>query len=574
MTHLKPTSTAVVLWLCAASACRAQPADLVLRGGTVLTCDAADREAEAIAVRDGRIVAVGTGVEVAPLIGPATRVIELDGRVAMPGFIEGHGHFLSLGRLRMDVDLTQAKSWDEVVRLIAAKAATTPKGEWIVGRGWHQEHWTIPPNPDRPQDRYPTHRALSAATPDHPVLLTHGTGHMTAANAAAMTLAGVDASTKDPPGGEILRDADGNPTGVFRETAQSRIQAAHERSLKNRTPEELLADERRAFELATLECLSKGVTSFQDAGSSFEDVDLYRQAGEEGELRVRMWVMLRASPETLARNLAKYRTIDACDGRLTVRAIKCMADGALGSHGALLLSAFDDQPESTGLRVQSLADIRRTAVLALEHDYQLCTHAIGDRANREVLDLYAEMIRSRPGSDLRWRIEHVQHLDPEDIPRFGDLGVIASMQANHATSDGPFVVTRLGSQRARVGAYAWRSLLDSGARIVNGTDTPVENVDPLLCFRSAVTRRMADGTQFFPEQCMTRREALRSYTIDAAYGAFQERELGSLEPGKRADLVVLSGNPLTAPEAELGTIRVLQTIVGGKVEYESPSDSH
>ena len=545
----------------------AEPADLVLRGGTVLTCDADNGAAQALAAKGGRIVAVGSDADVAPLIGPDTRVIDLASRTAIPGFIEGHGHLLSLGRLRMDVDVTTARTWDEVVSLMAAAAKGAQSGDWLVGRGWHQEKWTRPAQANG--DRYPHHAPLSAATPDNPALLIHGTGHACVGNAEAMKLAGVDRDTPDPPGGEILRDADGNPTGVFRETAQSRIHAAHQRWLNQRLPEQRRADDRRAVELAQQECLAKGVTSFHDAGSSFAEVDLFQALADEGKLQLRLYVMLRADPEELAEKLPKYRLIDDSDGRLTVRAIKCMADGALGAHGALLLAPYADKPESTGLRVQPLAEIRETALLALQHEFQLCTHAIGDRANREVLDLYDELFRSRnpgfSGAQLRWRIEHVQHLHPDDVPRFAELGVIASMQANHATSDGPFVVTRLGEARARLGAYAWRSLLDAGARIVNGTDAPVEDVDPLRCFHSAVTRQLADGSTFFPEQCMTRVEALRSETIDAAYAAFQEHDVGSLEVGKRADVVILSGNPLTSESARLPRLKVETTIIGGNL---------
>lgn len=551
----------------------AEPADLVLRGGTVLTCDDDNRIVQALAAKGGHIIAVGADADVAPLIGPGTRVIELRGWTALPGFVEGHGHLLALGRLRMDVDLTAARTWDEVVSLMAAAAQRAAAGDWLVGRGWHQEKWIVPAQANG--DRYPHHSSLSAVTPDNPVLLIHGTGHACVANARAMALAGIDRNTADPPGGEILRDADGQPTGVFRETAQSRIHAVYERWLGQRTPEQRLADDHRAFELAQQECLAKGITSFHDAGSSFADVDFYKALAEEGRLRLRLYVMLRADPQELAEKLSQYRLIDGFDGRLTVRAIKCMADGALGSHGALLLEPYSDRPDSTGLRVQPLDEIRATALLALRHEFQLCTHAIGDRANREVLDLYDELLRSRNrgvsekpgllGADLRWRIEHVQHLHPEDIPRFADLGVIASMQANHATSDGPFVVRRLGATRARLGAYAWRSLLDAGAKIVNGTDAPVEEVDPLRCLHSAVTRRLADGSPFFPEQCMTRVEALRSYTVDAAYSAFQEQDVGSLEVGKRADVIIVTGNLLTVDAEQLPHLEVEATIIGGSV---------
>ena len=548
-------------------------ADLVLRRGVVLTCDADDRQVESIALRDGRILALGADADIAPLVGPETRTIELAGRTVVPGFIESHGHFLFLGRLRMDLDLSRARSWDEIVRMVGEKAKSAAPGEWIVGRGWHQEKWTSNDPASLRADgaaplRYPHHAALSAISPNHPVLLIHGTGHATIANAAAMREAGITRESTNPPGGEIYRDAEGNPTGVFSETAGAAIDRAYARWHDRFTPQQLAAERRRAFDLATAECLSKGVTTFQDAGTALADAQFFHELGEAGDLQIRLWLMLRAGPDQLALRLAELRTIDAFDGRLTIRAIKCMADGAIGSHGALLLEPFADKPDSTGLRIQPLVDIRRTALLALEHDYQLCTHAIGDRANREVLDLYAEVFRSRGPFDHRWRIEHAQHLHPEEILRFAELGVIASMQANHATSDGPFVVTRLGVERARRGAYAWRSLLDAGACIANGTDAPVEDVDPLLCFQAAVTRRMANGEAFFPEQCMSRVEALRSYTIDAAFAAFCEQDRGSLEPGKRADLVVLSENPLTVQEADFGSLHVTQTVLGGRVVYE------
>ena len=400
------------------------------------------------------------------------------------------------------------------------------------------------------------------------MLLIHGTGHMCIANANAMQLAGVTASTTDVDGGEMLRSSSGELAGVFRENAMGPIHDAHQRSLRNRSPAQIDQDQRHAIHLASQHCLENGVTSFQDAGSSLETVDLLKELAERGELAVRLWVMLNADNDTLRRRLADYRIIGAGNHHLTVRAIKRFADGALGTHGAWLLQPYDDLPTSVGLQITPMAEIAETARLAQKHEYQLCVHAIGDRANREVLDLIRQQQDAGLArKDLRWRIEHAQHIHPDDIPRFASLGVVASMQGVHATSDGPFVVERLGYHRARTGAYAWRSLLDAGAVIINGTDAPVERLDPLACFYSSVTRKLSDGTAFFPEQCMSREQALRSYTRDAAWGAFEEDLKGSLSAGKLADIVVLSHDILTIPAEQIQETRVVATIVGGKLVF-------
>ncbi|MCI0356905.1 MAG: amidohydrolase [Planctomycetaceae bacterium] len=547
----------------------AEPADLVLRGGKVVTMDPDRPLAEAVAVAGDRIVAVGTAAEIAPQIGPQTKVLDLAGKFVMPGFIEGHGHFLSLGEQKLKLDLTDATSWEEVVAAVAKAVEKSPRGRWIEGRGWHQAKWKKVPEPN--VEGYPVVDALSLVSPDNPVVLTHGTGHMCLANAKAMELAGVTAATKPPAGGEILHDSKGQPTGVFRESAMGLIHRALNRAHRERSADEVHMERLKAIRLATEECLKHGVTSFQDAGSSIADVDLFNTLADRGELKVRLWIMLNEGNDALAGNLARYRMIGHGNGHLTVRGIKRMIDGALGTHGAWLLAPYDDLPSSTGLNLQPLAELRKAAELAIQHDYQLCVHAIGDRANREVLDLMEEVFRQHPQKqDLRWRIEHAQHIHPDDIPRFARLGVIASMQANHATSDGPFVVRRLGQRRAAEGAYAWRRLLDAKAVVINGTDVPVERIDPIACFYSSVTRKMADGVAFFPEQAMTREEALRSYTAAAAWTAFEEREKGTLARGKLADLVVLSGDLLTVPADEFPKVRVEMTIVGGRVIYEAP----
>lgn len=546
----------------------AAQADLVLRGGTVVTVDDRSGDVAALAIRGDHILAAGSEADVEALIGPGTRVIELDaGAIAVPGFIEGHGHFVGLGESLQVLDLRHARSWSEIVALVREAAARARPGEWILGRGWHQEKWEEVP--EGAVLGFPTHASLSAVTPANPVCLTHASGHACICNAAALRLAGIDAKTRDPEGGDILRDAQGEPIGVLRETAQDLVQAAQDAARLRRPREEQTAALRRAAQLADRECARHGVTSFQDAGSPFATIDVLADMAERGELGTRLWVMIRETNARLAELGASQRRIDAADHHLTVRAIKRTMDGALGSRSAWMLAGYADAPDSTGLSITTVEDVRATAELAAKLGFQLCVHAIGDRANREVLDLFEEVFAAHPElQDPRWRIEHAQHLAAQDVPRFAQLGVIASMQGVHCTSDAPYVIARLGEERAEEGAYVWRRLLDSEAVVSNGTDAPVESVDPIACFIASVTRRCADGTVFYGKQRMTRREALRSYTMAAAYAAFEEGVKGSLTPGKLADVVVLSRNILTVPDDELAGTEVLYTIVGGKIVYQ------
>ena len=556
--------------LCLVLACGADapdlPADLVLLGGKIVTVDPTVPQVEALAARGGKIVALGRDADVLTLIGPQTKIVKLAGKLAVPGFIEGHAHFTGVGESRMTLNLADARSWDEIVQQVARVANAAVPGKWIIGRGWHQGKWDQPPQPQ--VEGYPLHHALSQVSPNNPVWLTHGTGHMGFANLKAMELAGVNSKTANPPGGEILRDAQGNPTGAFREAAEALFDRAMATDRRQMTAAQREQESRRQIELAIEECLRKGVTSFQDAGSSFATVDLFKQYADEGKLGVRLWVMLNAGNRQLAEKLAQYRRIEEGHGYLTVRAIKRLADGAIGTHGAWLLQPYNDLPESKGLNTTSLESIAATAKLAQQYDYQLCVHAIGDRANREVLNIFQAIAKDHSDfSSLRWRIEHAQHIDNADIPRFAQLGVIASMQANHATSDGPFVVARLGETRAREGAYVWKKLLDAGALVTNGTDAPVEDVNPLGSFYATITRRMRDGRQFFPEHCLSREQALYSYTLAAAYAAFEENSKGSLTVGKLADVVVLSRDIMTIAAEEIPGTEVLYTIVGGRVAY-------
>ena len=543
------------------------PADLIVRNARVVTLDPDRPEAEAVAARDGRILAVGTTAEVDALAGPATRVLDAGGQLVLPGFIEGHGHYMGLVRAKMILDLTKARNWEEIVAMVDSAADHTGPGEWITGRGWHQEKWDHVP--DDAVDGVPTHRSLSAAAPDNPVYLTHASGHAAFANAEALRQGGVSPETPNPPGGEIVHDARGEPTGLLRETAQGLVGRALARARERMTPEERDAEQRRQAALAAEEALAHGVTSFQDAGSSLETIDVFKTLADEGALPVRLYVMIRDDNDALAERLPDYRLIGYGDDHLTVRAIKRTLDGALGSHGAWLLAPYEDMPNSSGLNTAPLDDVARTADLAIANGFQLCIHAIGDRANREVLDLYERTFAAHPDrADLRWRIEHAQHLHPDDIPRFAGLGVIASMQGIHCTSDAPWVLKRLGARRAEEGAYVWQKLWQSGAVVTNGTDVPVEAIDPIASFYATVSRRLADGSVFFPDQRLSRAQALQSYTLNNAYAAFEEDLKGSLTPGKLADMVVLSQDIMTIPEEDIPATRVRYTIVGGEVLYE------
>ena len=440
------------------------PADLVLLGGRVVTVDPAHPEAEAIAVRNGRIAALGSTGEIEGTVGPDTEVIELDGRLAIPGFIEGHGHFMGVGDAQMILKLGESANWNRIVDQVAEAVAEAPPGSWIEGRGWHQEKWDeVPPGA---VEGLPHHLGLSEVSPENPVLLRHASGHAAFANALAMELAGIGRNTADPPGGTIVRDAEGNATGALRETAQRLVARARDRAMAERSEEDRRAELELQLELAAEESLRKGVTSFQDAGSSFEMIAFFREMAEAGRLPVRLYVMVRGeSNEELDARLPDFLMTNHANGFLTVRSIKRQVDGALGAHGAWLLEPYDDMPSSAGLVLEEVADIEETARIAIRRGFQVNTHAIGDRGNREILDAYQRVFEEAgvSGSDLRFRIEHAQHLHPDDIPRFGELGVIASMQAVHATSDGPWVPEKLGDERARTGAYVWRSLLDSGA---------------------------------------------------------------------------------------------------------------
>jgi len=536
-------------------------ADLVLVNGKIYTVDNARPIASALAVRGGRVLFVGSNAEARVLANASTRVIDLNGKTVIPGIVDAHAHLLGLGNTLARVNLAGSTSYDEVIDRVKGFSKDVKPGEWILGRGWDQNRWT--------SKEFPTHDALSRAFPNNPVVLTRIDGHALLANAKAMELARVSAATTDPEGGRIMRLASGAPSGVFVDKAQSLIGRA--------VPEPTRADTRKAILAAIAESNRWGLTGVHDAGENAETIGIYEELAKAGSYNLRNYVMLSdpgepGSPAALRNPYLRRGPQSALyDGHLWVRAIKLYADGALGSRGAALLAPYADEPTNSGLLVSRPEHLRAWAETALRSGFQVNVHAIGDRGNRIVLDAFESALRTAPTADHRFRVEHAQVLSPEDIPRFAKLGVIPSMQPTHQTSDMRWAEARVGPQRIR-GAYAWRSLLNTGVVIPSGTDFPVEEVNPLLTFHAAVTRQ--DPTNWpiggwYPEQKMTREEALQSMTIWPAYAGFQESMLGSLTPGKYADFVVLDRDIMRIPDTEILATRVVSTWIGGKRVYEA-----
>jgi predicted amidohydrolase YtcJ len=553
------------------------PADLVLYDAHIVTESPGRPEAQAIAVARQRILALGSNAEIRTLAGPHTQSIDLHGMTVVPGFVDSHAHFLDTGEALSELDLSAAKapSWDDIVRLVGRAAKRAKPGEWIVGNGWHQEHWTHPPHPN--VEGLPAGRELDAVSPHNPVLLQHASGHAIFVNRVALELAGIGPRTPNPPGGEIVRDATGRAIGMLRDSAMSRVYAVLE---KTRAAESPSRKQKRLLEevrLATEDALAHGVTAWQDMGQPFKVIDFYKARAAQGKLGLRLYAFINdESVDALRAHLRDYRLIDyGKEGLLTVRGVgEILSDGALGTHSAWFFEPYLDVPSTRGYNVTPLKTIRAMAEIALADGFQISVHAIGARANHEVLDIYRQVMAEQPEkTDLRWRIDHAQHLIPGDIPRFNELHVIASMQTGHACDDGPYVVKRIGEARAAY-SYAWHSLIASGAIIANGTDAPVIPIDTMPNFFCAVTRRerfSPEGPAFYPQQVMTRMEALRSYTYNGAYSMFKEAELGTLQPGKLADMVVLDRDILTEPAPEILKTHVVYTILGGKIVYRGAS---
>ncbi len=534
------------------------PADLIVTNARIYTVDDTRPVVSALAVRGGRVAFVGDTRGALALRGPQTRVVDLEGRTVIPGMVDAHGHVEGLGEALATVDLVGSTSLDEVVARVVARGRGTPAGQWIVGRGWDQNRWG--------DTRFPTHEKLTAAFPDNPVILTRIDGHAIYVNRKAMELAGVSASTRDPEGGHIERDAAGNPTGVFVDNAMGLVRRV--------VPAPSHDEIRRNLLAAIAEMHRWGLTGVHDAGEGPDVLAVYEELGKAGQLNARMYVMIsggRQESAALDRLIAAGPRSALYGSTLWIRSIKLYADGALGSRGAALLDPYSDDPKNSGLLVSDPKVIEAVAVKALRAGFQVNTHAIGDRGNRVTLDAYEAALRQVPVADHRFRIEHAQILNYADVPRFAQLGVIPSMQASHQTSDMYWAGARLGVHRLP-GAYAWRALLNTGVVIPNGSDFPVEYVNPLISFHAAISRQDANDWPpggWYPEQVMTRDEALKSMTIWPAYAAFQEAELGSLTPGKWADFVVLDQDIMRVPASLVLKTRVLSTWVAGKAVYEA-----
>jgi len=542
-------------------------ADLLLVNADVVTVDPELPNAEAVAIAGDLILAVGTSEELAKYRDADTEVIDLQGQMVMPGLIEGHGHYTSFGGSLMILDFRYAKSFAEIVSMVAEATADTPVGEWIVGRGWHQDKWEVKENVL--VEGLPLHDSLSAATPDHPVMLIHTSGHAVFVNQRAMTLVEVDGSTRPPPGGEIVRDENGQATGMMREAAQDIFRIAYSGHQGRRPAGIAEAELRRMVTLAGEESLRHGITSFQDLGTTFAEVDLLKTMAEEGNLPVRLYMAFEEQAADMADRLGDYRMIGYGDNFLTVRTIgEKVLDGALGTHGGWLLEPYSDMPNSSGLNVVPIEEIEASAELAMQYDYQMAIQGIGDRAYRELLDIYeAEFAKHAGKTDLRWRIEHAQVIHPDDIPRTVELGVIPAVQGIFACSDGPWVDERLGEERTRERGYIFNTLAEAGLVPTNGTDPPVDEISPIGSFHCSVTRELPDGTLFQPQEVYSRERALYSYTMGNAIAAFEEDIKGSLTPGKLADITVLSQNLLSVPDDELLDTEVVMTIIGGQVRY-------
>ena len=490
------------------------------------------------------------------------KTINLGGQVVIPGLIEGHGHLMGYGQSLLNLNLATSKNLNELVDQVSAAVDQAAPGEWILGRGWHQSKWSPQPLMIK---GFQSNDSLNSVSPDNPVFLVHASGHAAFVNDRALALAGITADTFVGGDGEIILDAKGQPTGVLNERAQ--------RLVSKFIPTLSLAQRQRALQLALASLASLGITSFQDAGAAQADIDLYQEFLTAERLTSRLYVMINGSdPEMLASWMQRGPLIDVDKRLLTVRSIKLVADGALGSRGAWLLKPYNDRAGHNGLPTMPVSEMQDISHLAYRNGFQIAIHAIGDRANREVLDIFEALFDGRDRG-VRFRVEHAQHIHPSDIGRFARLGIIPSVQGIHMSSDRPWAIDRLGAERIESGAYMWRSLIDSGAVLVNGTDVPVEPADPFASFYALVTRKTLQGTPeggFEPQQKITRVEALQADTLNPAFGAFEESFKGILAPGMVADFVVLDRDIMTIPAAEILETKVLQTVMNGQVVYTRP----
>lgn len=563
--------TSLVSSLLFIASCTTSPkesATLLIYGGPIYTVDTTQTSVEAVATKDNLILFAGSLKEAEEYKTENTRLIDLKGKTMTPGLIEGHGHFMGLGYNEINLDLMQTSSYQEIVDAVAEKVKTTKPGEWITGRGWHQSKWTEAP--EKLVNGFQTHDLLSAVSPNNPVYLRHASGHAGFANAKAMEIAGLKIRSNEGidmfkiEGGEVMRDEFGAPTGIFNERAMTLI--------TQHIPESTAEKNMKAFEMAIAACHRNGITGFHDAGIGKETIALYENMKSEGKMGIRMYAMLTGWDKDLLNDWYEKGPVIDPDNLFTIRSVKLNCDGALGSRGAWLLESYTDRPGHFGHETLPMEFVKETALNGLEFGFQVCAHAIGDRANREILDRYESAMDEMPEAKYnhRFRIEHAQHLHPDDIPRFAGLGVIPAMQAVHMSSDRPWAIDRLGEKRIKEGAYMWQDLLQSGIPIVNGTDVPVEPLNPISSLYASFSRKTLKGTPvggYEPAQKMTRIQALRSYTLDAAYGAFEEELKGSIEVGKLADFTIYNQDIMTVPEEDFLKTEIAMTIFDGEVVY-------
>ena len=544
-------------------------ADIIISGGNIYTSNPENPTVEAVAIKGEYILFAGSLKEANKFRSEKTQDMNLNGETMTAGLIESHGHFMGMGDNELNLDLLDVTSYEQLLERVTEAVEKSSPGEWILGRGWHQAKWdSISGSTVK---SFPTHDLLSSVSPDNPVFLSHASGHAALVNAKAMEIAGVnplsiEAQDLEVEGGEIIKDDNGNPTGIFNERAEQII----EKYIPENTEERSIMK----LELAIKAAQRNGITSFHDAGVGQKTIDLYTKFKEEGKLGTRLYVMVSGPDRELTSDwLDKGPLIDTVEHLLTIRAIKLNCDGALGSHGAWLLEDYSDSPGNRGMETLPMSYVEEISKKGLEKGFQVCAHAIGDRANREVLDRYEIALKANPeaAKDHRFRIEHAQHIDPADLPRFAELGVIPAMQAIHMSSDRPWAIDKLGEKRIEEGAYMWQTLLQSGAKVINGTDVPVEPINPIASFYASVSRKTLKGEPdggYEPKEKMTREQALISYTLDAAYGAFEEDIKGSIEVGKLADFTVFNQDIMTIPEDEILSTQVVKTILGGKVVFE------
>lgn len=535
-------------------------ADIVFKNGNVYTVNDKAPRAEAIVVRKDRIVFVGSNAGAQKYVGKNTRVIDLGGNTVLPGFADAHQHLSGVGFREMTLNLEGATSLDDFLAKLKARVDQTKPGDWVTGRGWIETHWQPPV--------FPTRWDLDKVAPDNPVILGRADGHGAVANTAALKLAGVDKDTPNPFGGEISKDKQsGEPNGMLLDAAQGLV--------RRRVPPTTAEDAERAVVLGVKRNVELGWTQIQDAGGSYDDVEIFKKLYAAGTIKLRIYKAVYGPGANATRLLNEGASIGAFENRFTLRTIKVVSDGALGSRGAALLGPYSDAADTSGFLTVKVEDLRPMLIEALRKGIQVETHAIGDRANRFILDEYETALKAVPAAerkvaDPRWRVEHAQIVNPADIPRFAKLGIIPSMQPSHAIGDLFFAPSRLGIDRL-AGAYAWESFIKSGVVVPGGSDAPVERGEPMIEFYAAVARKDQKGYSgegWHPEEAVTRAQALKMFTLWPAYAAFEEKLRGSIEVGKLADLTILSADIMTVPAAEILKTRCVMTVINGEIVFE------